>query len=108
MTKRPPRPPRRPSPRAPRAVGRWDITKLLTKPPSKGGPIPQPRVPAKMLDRLRPPELAIDFEAGSVARGPLLRRNVAQGLAGFSFAMPVPDPARELLWAELRINWFFN
>lgn len=52
--------------------------------------------------------MAIDFEAGSVARGALQRRNVAQGLSGFSFAMPIPDPNRELLWAELRIIWFFN
>lgn len=51
----------------------------------------------------------MQFEFGSAVRSPGARRNVARGLPGFSFDLHAPDPNRgELVWVEMRINWFFN
>jgi hypothetical protein len=48
----------------------------------------------------------VSIQSG-VARRKSLLRNAADGLPGFRWDVPLPDPQRTLLWASLSFDWQF-
>src|SRR3954471_22041803 len=74
--------------------------------PAKGGPIRTIRPSGLRLGKLRPVATAVTIESHVIPRGQLAH-NPANGLPGFRWDVPLPDPQRTVLWMTLGFDWAF-
>ena len=64
----------------------------------------QPLLPVRRVGADR--RGTVRTRSGTVPRGPLVR-NAADGLSGFRWDVPAPDPRWTVLWASISFDWQF-